>query len=354
MSGNQLDVDQVRARIVDLSHEQSAVLEGASSAVNGMQRFLTEQEERLDHALDALAQARDGTALGRSDVESLAASLDDLQVLITEVRSAVDVIARVNERTDAIREIITDIRMLGLNAAIEAARAGEKGQGFAVVASSMRELARSGGFVADEITQVVSEGMEQVSSLSGTVQARLEAQSERVRSVIEAFDRIEGSVTGLDDDFATIARAMRSNRAQAGEVNAELQRHMELASGHTARIVGLLTGVEVCDLDPPTANRRLGQFVIVDVRRPDEWSGELGRLDGAVHIPIASDDFRRRLARCEREAATLFVCRSGGRSARAARVAIELGFKEVYNLEGGMLAWTARKLPTVSGRSRAA
>jgi rhodanese-related sulfurtransferase len=39
------------------------------------------------------------------------------------------------------------------------------------------------------------------------------------------------------------------------------------------------------------------------------------------------------------------VCRSGGRSARAAEELARRGFRHLYNLRGGMLAWTEARLP---------
>ena len=85
-------------------------------------------------------------------------------------------------------------------------------------------------------------------------------------------------------------------------------------------------------------------MTIIDVRRPDEFNDELGHIDGA-QLMCLQDNFEFRVRQLDKEKKYLFVCRSGGRSARAARLAVAHGIQQVYNLEGGMLAW--RK----SGRS---
>jgi rhodanese-related sulfurtransferase len=79
--------------------------------------------------------------------------------------------------------------------------------------------------------------------------------------------------------------------------------------------------------------------LLLDVREPDEWSGELGHIEGARLLPLGQ--LGGRLAEIEewKERPVVAVCRSGNRSGQAARMLAEAGFREVYNLEGGMIAW---------------
>ncbi|MCX7089078.1 MAG: rhodanese-like domain-containing protein [Methylococcales bacterium] len=77
---------------------------------------------------------------------------------------------------------------------------------------------------------------------------------------------------------------------------------------------------------------------IIDVRRKDEFNGDLGHINGAELICL-QENFEGRIQRLNKDVPHLFVCRSGGRSARAARIALAHGFTKVYNMEGGMLAW---------------
>ena len=74
---------------------------------------------------------------------------------------------------------------------------------------------------------------------------------------------------------------------------------------------------------------------IVDVRYPNEW--EAGRMDGSVHI--VEDELDHRLDELDRGRPVVTVCRSGSRSARAARYLVEQGF-DAESLDGGMLAWS--------------
>lgn len=76
---------------------------------------------------------------------------------------------------------------------------------------------------------------------------------------------------------------------------------------------------------------------IVDVRERDEFDGELGHLEGAELVPLA--EIAREAQAWDRAAPLLLVCRSGRRSMNAALQLVALGFGEVMNLEGGMLAY---------------
>ncbi|WP_164011056.1 rhodanese-like domain-containing protein [Pyxidicoccus trucidator] len=84
---------------------------------------------------------------------------------------------------------------------------------------------------------------------------------------------------------------------------------------------------------------------LVDVREPSEFDGLLGHLDGARLVPLAT--VLDVAASWPRNADVLLVCRSGGRSAKAAAQLVARGFTRVMNLRGGMLAWNTAELPVV-------
>ena len=74
---------------------------------------------------------------------------------------------------------------------------------------------------------------------------------------------------------------------------------------------------------------------LVDVRQPDEVAA--GTLDGATNIPL--DQLPVRLDELDPTRRTVVLCRSGGRSTRAAEYLTTAGFADVINLDGGMLAY---------------
>ncbi|MGI8806884.1 MAG: rhodanese-like domain-containing protein [Acidimicrobiales bacterium] len=80
---------------------------------------------------------------------------------------------------------------------------------------------------------------------------------------------------------------------------------------------------------------------LLDVREDDEWAA--GHAPEAVHVPLAevSDAASRFDGR-----QVLSVCRSGGRSAKAAEILAAAGI-DVRNVAGGMTAWAEAGLPVV-------
>jgi len=97
------------------------------------------------------------------------------------------------------------------------------------------------------------------------------------------------------------------------------------------------------DIRPHHVHHRPAHQRVIDVRDADEIDGELGHIDGMEHVPLA------RLAEAargwDRNDEIIVVCRSGGRSARAAEVLHMMGFRKVHNMQGGMIAWHAHGLP---------
>ena len=85
------------------------------------------------------------------------------------------------------------------------------------------------------------------------------------------------------------------------------------------------------------------ELQIVDVREPDEYTGELGHIAGARLIPLG--DLPRRLATLDQARPVVTVCRSGGRSAQAVTLLEKAGFTKTANLAGGMLEWRDHGLP---------
>lgn len=76
---------------------------------------------------------------------------------------------------------------------------------------------------------------------------------------------------------------------------------------------------------------------LIDVRTPEEFAGQ--HLPQAQNIDWNGSDFEAQVAKLDKSAPVFLYCRSGGRSSAAANKLQEMGFSEVYNMEGGILQW---------------
>lgn len=82
---------------------------------------------------------------------------------------------------------------------------------------------------------------------------------------------------------------------------------------------------------------------LLDVRTPAEY--DLGTIPGSIHINYFDENFREQLeAQLDKKKPVYVFCRSGNRSNKAAVIMREMGFKKVYDLDGGWLAWNGRPL----------
>ncbi|MBU0664115.1 MAG: sulfurtransferase [Proteobacteria bacterium] len=81
-------------------------------------------------------------------------------------------------------------------------------------------------------------------------------------------------------------------------------------------------------------------YQILDVRQPKEY--EQGHLAGALLMPVK--EVATRLAELDRDEPLLVYCHSGVRSKAACQLLLAEGFREVYNMSGGIVAWKGEKI----------
>jgi rhodanese-related sulfurtransferase len=88
-------------------------------------------------------------------------------------------------------------------------------------------------------------------------------------------------------------------------------------------------------------NKKDSNTIFIDVREPSEW--EEGVIPGALKISLG--DIPEKYNELDKSKNYVLVCRSGGRSNRAAHFLLENGFEKVTNFQGGMLDWYDNDYP---------
>ena len=102
------------------------------------------------------------------------------------------------------------------------------------------------------------------------------------------------------------------------------------------------------EMTAPELKERLDKgesLTIIDVREPHEW--EIANLEayGARLIPVGQ--FAERMHELNSADQIVVHCRSGTRSAKAFHQLYAAGFRRIWNLKGGILAWTDEVDPTL-------
>jgi rhodanese-related sulfurtransferase len=93
------------------------------------------------------------------------------------------------------------------------------------------------------------------------------------------------------------------------------------------------------------ANKNNANFVILDVRTPAEYKPK--HLEGAINRNYY-ETFDNKLDSLDKNKRYLLHCQSGSRSAGAFAKMKTKNFREVYNLKGGISAWSNANLPTTA------
>ncbi len=109
-----------------------------------------------------------------------------------------------------------------------------------------------------------------------------------------------------------------------------------------------LTFAGIWEIEPQWIEEHGDEVRIIDVREPDEFTGPLGRIGGAMLVPLGT--LAEAAKTLPRDKPIVTVCRAGGRSAQATVILKRAGIERAANLAGGMLRWRAQRLPVEGGR----
>ncbi len=89
---------------------------------------------------------------------------------------------------------------------------------------------------------------------------------------------------------------------------------------------------------------------LLDVRTPGEY--EKGHLDNALNIDYKNNNFMSEVEKLDKNKPIYVYCLSGGRSSGAVSKMQKAGFKEVYNMEGGIMQWRANNMPETTSSTK--
>ncbi|NHM18289.1 methyl-accepting chemotaxis protein [Tritonibacter mobilis] len=183
LSGSASEVEMVSSDLSRRVERQAATLEQSAAALEELNNSGKNVSERI---LEANHLATQSTDVSRRSGEQL-----------EEAITAIEQIEQASGEIDKIVGLIEDIafqtNLLALNAGVEAARAGEAGQGFAVVATEVRNLAQRASDSVGEIRALTQGNIKQVSEGSRLVSTT----GESIRAVLEQINNLGALVSDI-------------------------------------------------------------------------------------------------------------------------------------------------------------
>tara|TARA_Y100000590_G_scaffold321280_1_gene363749 strand:- start:5999 stop:6340 length:342 start_codon:yes stop_codon:yes gene_type:complete len=105
---------------------------------------------------------------------------------------------------------------------------------------------------------------------------------------------------------------------------------------------------DVKEITPLELKERLDSgdiLTLVDVR--EYYEAEIADLPDYDQLRIPTGEFQGRAGEVAADADVVVYCRSGGRSAWAAAILMQMGYDQVLNLKGGVLGWRAEVDPSL-------
>jgi len=87
-------------------------------------------------------------------------------------------------------------------------------------------------------------------------------------------------------------------------------------------------------------------LVVLDIRTPEEF--DEAHLADAIDVDFYASDFADQLDKLDKDVPYVMYCRTGNRSSDAVQTMKDLGFVEVYEIDGGIVNWYEQGYPVVN------
>jgi methyl-accepting chemotaxis protein len=222
LSGSARQVSRAIGEVSASAERQAAAMRESDELLGDLRAAATRSAGAGQRVVGVADAIRRTAATHQGHLGAASATLLELHEVVERTTASVDRLtgaaAAVQEFVSLTGQLASQTELLALNAAIEAARAGAAGDGFAVVAGEIRQLAETSAEGARRIAKTVATLQQQVHQVADTVAAG----KERVAGVEDVAD-------GVTRALAEIVKAVEEVSSAAGTVAREAAAHRELA-----------------------------------------------------------------------------------------------------------------------------
>lgn len=242
------------------STEQASSIEETSATLEETSSMVRQNTENTKQAAQLSKLAKEAAQKGNTEMAQMMVSMEELKKSSDQISKIIKVID----------EIAFQTNILALNAAVEAARAGEAGQGFAVVAEEVRNLAQRSAQAAKDTATIIERNIdlsEQGVAVSQQVNEALNdinVQSQKVNDLLDEIaaasqEQAQGieQINKAISQMEQVVQANASTAEQSASASAELSSQAASMNDIVNSLISLVKGVQAAQKGAHAAISRI-------------------------------------------------------------------------------------------------